>query len=111
MRQASILIVLSFVILSLFGSIPYIYLNPFWNGIEPFTLFVNSFFESVSGFTTTGLSTLSNPEDLSSSFVFYRAYILWMGGLSFVYLFMALFYPDKKLAKKLGYHYHNLIRC
>jgi trk system potassium uptake protein TrkH len=73
-------------------------LNPFWNGIEPFTLFVNSFFESVSGFTTTGLSTLSDPEDLPSSFVFYRAYTLWVGGLSFVYLFMALFYPDKKLA-------------
>jgi trk system potassium uptake protein len=98
LRQASILIVLSFIILSLFGSIPYIYFNPFWNGIEPFTLFTNSFFESVSGFTTTGLSTLSDPEDLPSSFVFYRAYTLWVGGLSFVYLFMALFYPDKKLA-------------
>jgi len=98
LRQASILIVLSFVILSLFGSIPYIYLNPFWNGIEPFPLFVNSFFESASGFTTTGLSTLSDPEDLPSSFVFYRAYTLWVGGLSFVYLLMALFYPDKKLA-------------
>src|ERR671910_2281699 len=98
LRQASILVVLSFVILSLYGSIPYIYLNPFWNGIEPSLLFVNSFFESVSGFTTTGLSTLSDPEDLPSSFVFYRAYTLWVGGLSFVYLFMALFYPDKKLA-------------
>jgi len=61
-------------------------------------LFVNSFFESVSGFTTTGLSTLSDPEELPPSFVFYRAYTLWVGGLSFVYLFMALFYPDKKLA-------------
>jgi trk system potassium uptake protein len=99
LRQASILVVLSFVILSLYGSIPYIYLNPFWNGIESSLLFVNSFFESVfSGFTTTGLSTLSDPEDLPSSFVFYRAYTLWVGGLSFVYLFMALFYPDKKLA-------------
>ena len=98
LRQASILVVLSFVILSLYGSIPYIYLNPFWNGIEPSLLFVNSFFESVSGFTTTGLSTLSDPEDLPNSFVFYRAYTLWVGGLSFVYLFMALFYPDKKLA-------------
>ena len=98
LRQASILVVLSFVVLSLYGSIPYIYLNPFWDGIEPSSLFVNSFFESVSGFTTTGLSTLSDPEDLPSSFVFYRAYTLWVGGLSFVYLFMALFYPDKKLA-------------
>jgi trk system potassium uptake protein TrkH len=98
LRQASILVIISFLILSLFGSIPYIYLNPFWNGIDPLLLFVNSFFESVSGFTTTGLSTLSDPEELPPSFVFYRAYTLWVGGLSFVYLFMALFYPDKKLA-------------
>jgi trk system potassium uptake protein TrkH len=98
LRQASILVIISFLILSLFGSIPYIYVNPFWNGIDPLLLVVNSFFESVSGFTTTGLSTLSDPEDLPPSFVFYRAYTLWVGGLSFVYLFMALFYPDKKLA-------------
>lgn len=97
LRQASILVVVSFVILSLFGTIPYVYLNPFWNRIEPFPLFINSFFESVSGFTTTGLSTLSDPQDLPDSFVFYRAYTLWVGGLSFVYLLMALFYPDKKL--------------
>ena len=98
LRQASILVILSFVILSLFGTIPYVYVNPFGNDTEPFPLFINSFFESVSGFTTTGLSTLSDPQDLPSSFVFYRAYTLWVGGLSFVYLFMALFYPDKKLA-------------
>jgi trk system potassium uptake protein len=98
LRQASILVIISFLILSLFGSIPYVYVNPFGNGIDPLLLVVNSFFESVSGFTTTGLSTLSDPEDLPPSFVFYRAYTLWVGGLSFVYLFMALFYPDKKLA-------------
>jgi trk system potassium uptake protein len=98
LRQASILVIISFLNLSLFGSIPYVYVNPFGNGIDPLLLVVNSFFESVSGFTTTGLSTLSDPEDLPPSFVFYRAYPLWVGGLSFVYLFMALFYPDKKLA-------------
>jgi trk system potassium uptake protein len=98
LRQASILVIISFLILSLFGSIPYVYVNPFGNGIDPLLLVVNSFIESVSGFTTTGLSTLSDPEDLPPSFVFYRAYPLWVGGLSFVYLFMALFYPDKKLA-------------
>ena len=58
LRQASILVILSFVILSLFGTIPYVYVNPFGNDTEPFPLFINSFFESVSGFTTTGLSIL-----------------------------------------------------
>jgi trk system potassium uptake protein TrkH len=61
-------------------------------------LFVNGLFESASGFTTTGLSTIFHPEDLPASFVFYRAYILLIGGLSFVYLVMALFYPQRKLA-------------
>jgi trk system potassium uptake protein TrkH len=79
------------------------YVNPFLRegnleSINPLSLFVNGLFESASGFTTTGLSTIFHPEDLPASFVFYRAYILLIGGLSFVYLVMALFYPQRKLA-------------
>ncbi len=103
LRQTSIVMVLSFVLLSLFGSLPFMYVNPFLRegnleSINPLSLFVNGFFESVSGFTTSGLSTIFHPEDLPASFVFYRAYILLIGGLSFVYLVMALFYPQRKLA-------------
>jgi len=103
LRQTSIVMVLSFVLLSLFGSLPFMYVNPFLRegnleSINPLSLFVNGFFESASGFTTTGLSTIFHPEDLPASFVFYRAYILLIGGLSFVYLVMALFYPQRKLA-------------
>jgi trk system potassium uptake protein len=90
-------------LLSLFGSLPFMYVNPFLRegnleSINPLSLFINGFFESASGFTTTGLSTIFHPEDLPASFVFYRAYILLIGGLSFVYLVMALFYPQRKLA-------------
>jgi trk system potassium uptake protein TrkH len=74
------------------------YVNPFWKGIDTISLFVNSFFESSSGFTTTGISTITHPEDLPQSFSFYRSYTLWVGGLSFVYLVMSLYYPEKKLA-------------
>ena len=103
LRQTSIVMVLSFVLLSLFGSLPFMYVNPFLRegnleSINPLSLFINGFFESASGFTTTGLSTIFHPEDLPASFVFYRAYILLIGGLSFVYLIMALFYPQRKLA-------------
>jgi trk system potassium uptake protein len=103
LRQTSIVMVLSFVLLSLFGSLPFMYVNPFLRegnleSINPLSLFVNGFFESASGFTTSGLSTIFHPEDLPASFVFYRAYILLIGGLSFVYLVMALFYPQRKLA-------------
>jgi trk system potassium uptake protein TrkH len=98
LKQSSIVVVLSFVLLSLFGSLPYMYINPFWEGINPFSLFASSFLESTSGFTTTGLSTITHPENLPDSFSFYRSYTLWVGGLSFVYLVMALYYPETKLA-------------
>jgi trk/ktr system potassium uptake protein len=98
LKQSSIVVVLSFVLLSLFGSLPYMYINPFWDGIDFFSLFAGSFLESTSGFTTTGLSTIIHPENLPESFSFYRSYTLWVGGLSFVYLVMALYYPETKLA-------------
>jgi len=98
LKQSSIVVVLSFVLLSLFGSLPYMYINPFWEGINPLALFASSFLESTSGFTTTGLSTIIHPENLPDSFSFYRSYTLWVGGLSFVYLVMALYYPETKLA-------------
>jgi trk system potassium uptake protein TrkH len=97
LKEASVLVVASFVLLSLFGSIPYMFINPFWPDIDPLSLFVNSFFESVSGFTTTGMTTIALPENLPESFAFYRAYTQWIGGLSFIYLIMAIFYPEKKL--------------
>lgn len=97
LKEASVLVLASFVLLSFFGSIPYMFINPFWPGIDPLSLFVNSFFESVSGFTTTGMSTIALPENLPESFAFYRGYTQWIGGLSFIYLIMAIFYPEKKL--------------
>ena len=98
LKQASIFIVASFLLLSLFGSIPYIYINPFGNDTTTSALFVNSLFESASGFTTTGLSIISNPENLPKSLNFYRSYTNWVGGLSFVYLVMILFFPERKLS-------------
>ncbi len=76
LKQASIVVVLSFVLLSLFGSLPYIYVNPFWNNIDYVSLFVNSFLESTSGFTTTGISTNSSSRGFASKFCI----------LSFIYL-------------------------
>jgi trk system potassium uptake protein TrkH len=98
LKQASIFIVASFLLLSLFGSIPYIYINPFGNDTTTSALFVNSLFESASGFTTTGLSIISSPENLPKSLDFYRSYTNWVGGLSFVYLVMILFFPERKLS-------------
>jgi len=74
------------------------YVNPFELNFDYLSLFVSSVLESSSGYTTTGISTIENPESLPESFVFYRSYTQWVGGLSFVYLVMALYYPETKLA-------------
>jgi trk system potassium uptake protein len=98
LKQASIFIVSGFILLSLFGSIPYMYLNPFGSDAGAFALFVNSFFESASGFTTAGLSVISDLDNLPKSLNFYHSYTQWVGGLSFVYLVMILFFPERKLS-------------
>ena len=98
LKQASIFIVSGFILLSLFGSMPYIYLNPFGSDAGAFALFVNSFFESASGFTTAGLSVISDLDNLPKSLNFYHSYTQWVGGLSFVYLVMILFFPERKLS-------------
>jgi trk system potassium uptake protein TrkH len=110
LKQASILIVSSFVLLSFFGSIPYMYVNPFEEKMDPLSLFVNSLFESASGFTTTGLSVITQPEELPQSFDLYRSYTQWVGGLSFVYLVVMLFYPEKKLVHMRGMIGGGLLR-
>lgn len=102
LRQASVLVLSSFLLLSLFGMIPYMYLNPF-HTTNTTGLLVNSFFESVSGFTTTGLSIFSTPENLPQSFTFFRGYTQWLGGLSFIYLVMSVFYPEGKLIGMRGF--------
>jgi trk system potassium uptake protein len=98
LKQASIFIVSGFVLLSLFGSIPYIYINPFGSEAGPSALFVNSLFESASGFTTGGLSIISDLDNLPKSLNFYHSYTQWVGGLSFVYLVLILFFPERKLS-------------
>lgn len=97
-KQSAVLTIVSFLLLGLFGSIPYLYTNPFGPGMSWEALFVNSFFESISGYTTTGLSMITLPESMPDSMVFYHSYTQWVGGLSFIYLIMTLFYPEQKLS-------------
>jgi len=98
LKQSSIVVVSSFTLLTLYGSLPYMYFNPFELNFDSLSIFVSSVLESSSGYTTTGISTIENPEILPESLVFYRSYTQWVGGLSFVYLVMALYYPETKLA-------------
>jgi trk system potassium uptake protein TrkH len=102
LRDASILVFASLFILSLFGTIPYLYVSPYTTGSE-IELFANSFFSSAAGFTTGGISLFDKPEELPQSFTFYRSFTQLVGGMSFIYLVMTAFYPERKLQAMRGF--------
>jgi len=102
LQQASILVFASLFILTLFGTIPYLYVSPYETGHE-IELFANSFFSSAAGFTTGGISLFDTPEDLPQSFTFYRSFTQLIGGMSFIYLVITAFYPESKLQAMRGF--------
>ncbi|MDF2422664.1 MAG: CBS domain-containing protein [Nitrosopumilus sp.] len=101
LQQASILVFSSLFLLTLFGTVPYLYVFP---SAETSTeVFSNAFFSSAAGFTTGGISLFDEPEKLSQSFTFFRSYTQMVGGLSFIYLVITAFYPESKLQSMRGF--------
>ena len=95
LQQASLLVFLSLFLLSLFGTIPYLYVFPSDESVGE--VFANAFFSSAAGFTTGGISLFDEPENLSQSFTFFRSFTQLVGGMSFIYLVITAFYPESKL--------------
>ena len=91
LREGYITITLSWLLSFVFGMLPY----ALWGG--PFSL-LNAWFESVSGFTTTGATILDNVEALPSSLLFWRAATHFIGGLGVV-VFLLLIIPDSSPVK------------
>ncbi len=83
-KDSFLLVTLVWFTISLFGTLPYLL-----TGSIPH--FVDAFFESVSGFTTTGSSILTNIEALPKSSLFWRSETHWIGGIGIVVMFIALF--------------------
>ena len=101
LQQASILVFSSLFLLSLFGTIPYLYVFP--SDETPTEVFANAFFSSAAGFTTGGISLFDEPEKLTQSFTFFRSYTQLVGGMSFIYLVITAFYPESKLQAMRGF--------
>ena len=101
LQQASILVFSSLFLLSLFGTVPYLYVFP--SDETNVEIFGNAFFSSAAGFTTGGISLFDEPENLSQSFTFYRSYTQLVGGMSFIYLVITAFYPESKLQSMRGF--------
>ncbi|MCS7105705.1 MAG: hypothetical protein NZ942_00055 [Candidatus Aenigmarchaeota archaeon] len=90
-KASCILLLLVFIILPLFTSIPCQYLNPLEIS-DPVEKFTVCYFESVSTSTTTGLTFLKNAS-LSKSLVFYRSILQWIGGIGLIFILLSFFYP------------------
>lgn len=95
-KSGSALFLAAFIILPLIGAIPYIYTDPF-NSPNVVDRFTNGYFESISGFTTTGFSFIQNSDALPTSLLFYRSLTELMGGVGIVFLFLAFFHSRKSL--------------
>jgi trk system potassium uptake protein TrkH len=90
------LMLVTFTILPLVLSIPYVWNNVFASG-NPFDLLTNAYFEAVSGFSTTGFSFIARADLLPMSLLFYRSLVEFIGGVGFVYLLVAFLYPNYDL--------------
>ena len=86
LQDGFMIIVLSWLLSFIFGMLPYV----LWGG--EFTL-INAWFESVSGYTTTGSTILTNVEGLPDSLIFWRSSTHFIGGLGVV-VFLLLIIPD-----------------
>lgn len=82
-KEAIAVVGLSWLVCGAFGALPYIFSEARLTPSE-------AFFESVSGFTTTGSSVFSDVEGLPRSVLFWRSLTQWLGGLGILVLFVAL---------------------
>tara|TARA_Y100000590_G_scaffold194481_1_gene220965 strand:+ start:542 stop:1990 length:1449 start_codon:yes stop_codon:yes gene_type:complete len=83
LRQAFLLTILSWTLIALFGSLPFIYSSSSLS-------FTNAFFESVSGITTTGSTVISKIDNLSEGILVWRSLLQWFGGIGIIVLAIAI---------------------
>ncbi len=82
-REGFVIVALAWIIISVFGALPF-YFSGAITGI------VNCFFETVSGFTTTGASILKEIEGLPMSILFWRSFTHWIGGMGILVFMLAV---------------------
>ncbi len=86
-KEGFILVALTWLVSSVIGALPFVI-----SGEIP--SFVDAFFETVSGFTTTGASILTDVEAMSHGLLFWRSFTHWIGGMGVLVLMIALLPSD-----------------
>ena len=82
-RQAFVLTITSWIVISIFGAIPFIYSSASLT-------YTDAFFESVSGITTTGSTVIYNLDNLTEGILIWRSLLQWFGGIGIIVLAMAI---------------------
>lgn len=82
-REGFLIVTLSWIIFSLFGSLPFVL-----SGEIP--SYTDAFFETMSGFTTTGASIITDIESLPHGLLFWRSMTQWLGGMGIIVLSIAI---------------------
>ncbi len=93
LRDSFKIAAIGWLFMSLFGAIPFIisgYLNP-----------LDAWFESMSGFTATGLTMFTNVEILPKSILLWRSLTEWIGGVGVIALFLSVMYRTSKVVQTL----------
>ena len=82
-RQAFVLTILSWIIIAFFASLPFVFTSANLN-------YTDSFFETISGITTTGATVINNLDDLHEGILVWRSLLQWFGGIGIIVLAMAI---------------------
>ena len=82
-KEGYVIVALTWILMSLFGALPF-----YISGYIP--SFTDAFFETVSGFTTTGSTILRSVEALPKSLLFWRSFTHWIGGMGILVFVIAI---------------------
>lgn len=82
-REGSVIVTLTWLLFSLVGMLPFLFSGSMQSVPD-------AFFETMSGFTTTGASILNNIEELPYSILYWRSMTHWIGGIGIIVISMAL---------------------
>lgn len=83
-REGFAIVSFAWILISLFGALPF-YMTGVCHS------FVDAYFESISGFTTTGASIFKDIDPLPKGILFWRSLIQWVGGMGIIMLSLAIF--------------------
>lgn len=82
-REGYIIVTATWVIFSLFGTLPYLFSGAISN-------FGDAFFESMSGLTTTGATIITDIESIPQGIILWRSLTQWIGGLGIIFISLSL---------------------